>query len=105
MDKKTLLKKKKEIIKKLKTKKIDEESIRLLSSLGFNVKYDEHYNLYVWDNINDKKMYTNTLSIAGIPFRTAENEYRLLEFTLMNKHIDNIKVYDKNNGYKLVYKK
>lgn len=100
-----LYKKKKELIMKIKLKTLDEESKNLLASLGFNVKYDKDYNLYLWDNINNKRMYTNVIRKANVSYRTSENDHFLLEFLSINRHINKISLYKKENNYKLIYKK
>ena len=100
-----LYKMKKKLIKNIKLKTLDEESKNMLSSLGFSVKFDRDFNLYLWDNINDKRMYTNVIKNANISYRKAENEHFLLEFLTINTHIKNISLYKKENDYKLIYKK
>ena len=109
MRKKTLYKIKKRILKKINSRSIDINSINLLKSIGFTITYDNDDNFYIWDNLSDERMYINTLSIAGIPYRSAENSHHLLEFTIVNKHIEDIKLYEKEdnykNSYKLIYKK
>ena len=95
---------KKELTKKRNYKKIDDESKLKLEKLGFKIKYDSDDNMYIYDIKNDEKMYTNAYLIEGIPYRKAENNYFSLEFTISNCHISNLALYEKNNGYKLVYK-
>jgi len=105
MNKKEYLIKKKTIINKLKKQPLDEKTIMLFNKLGFSIRYDSEDNLFIWDNNNDKRMYVNTLISEGMPYKVAENEFYVLEFTLFNNTISNLTLYKKDNGYKLVYKK
>lgn len=100
-----LYQKKKELIKKIKLKTLDDNSKSMLSSLGFEVKYDGDYNLYLWDSINNQRMYTNVIRNANVAYRTSENEHFLLEICSINRHIIHISLYKKENNYKLIYKK
>ena len=104
MNKKDLLKRKKAIIKKLRPK-LDEKTIKVFNKLGFSIKNDSDGNLLIWDNSNDKRMYVNTHIVDGMPYKVAVNEFYILEFTLFNNKLTNITLYEKDNGYKLVYKK
>lgn len=97
MNKKALYKKKKQLIKQMKL--IDDNSKDLLKKLGFSIKYDNAGNMYIWDDMHDERMYTNTLSIAGLPYRCSENKYFTLEFCLFNKKITNLTLYNKKNGH------
>lgn len=105
MNRKKLYQKKKELIRKYKTNILDEESVNRLKRLGFTVKFDQDGNLFVWDDINDERMYTNVMSIACKPYRVSENKYYSLEFMIVNKHIKNLSLYRKENGLKLLLKK
>lgn len=102
---KKLLKKKKELLKKIKTNILDEESIKKLNNLGFSIKFDNDYNMYLFDNTNNKRMYTNSLNFYGIPYKISENDFYILEFAIINKQIKNISLYEKGKNKKLTIKK
>ncbi|MBQ9024361.1 MAG: hypothetical protein IJ105_03985 [Bacilli bacterium] len=105
MNKNQIYRKKKELIGKIKLKSIDDKSKELLKKLGFSVKYDRDYNMYIFDDINNERMYTNTIFVSGKIFKISENNYYSLEFSISNRHINNIRLYKKENGKKLIYKK
>ncbi len=105
MNRKELYQKKKELIKKFKTNILDKESVDRLKRLGFTVRFDRDGNLFIWDDINDERMYTNVMSIACMPYRVSENKYYTLEFTIVNRKIKNLSLYRKENGNKLLLKK
>ena len=104
MNKKNLYEKKKQLVNKIKEKTIDDSSKELLKKMGFSVKFDSDYNIYIWDDIHNERMYTNILSIAGIPYRSSENKYFTLEFCIFNRKISNISLYNKSNGKTKTYK-
>lgn len=105
MNKKQLLKKKKEFVEKMKTNILDEESIKALKVLGFLVKYDDDSNMYLFDVKNNERMYTNTKIIQGTLYKISEDEHFSLEFSIVNKQVKNITLYEKGKSLKLVYKK
>lgn len=102
MNKKRIYKINREILKNIKT--LDDSSIELLNQLGFTVKYDSSYNLCLFDD-NNERMYTNVLSVAGIPFRSSENKNYILEFCIINRHINNVRLYKKEKNNILIYEK
>ena len=105
MNKKKLLQIKRNILKRIKTTTISKESIKELETLGFSIKYDRDYNLYLYDNIHDERMYTNTVVVKATTLKLSENKYYSLEFSLKNKNIKGIRLYEKGKRNKLVYKR
>ena len=100
MYKKKLYELKRKILKRLKTNLLNQDSIERLKNLGFSINYDTDYNMYLFDEIHNERMYTNTYIVKGQKLKISENKYYSLEFTIKNKNINNIRLYEKNKKLK-----
>ena len=93
-----LYNKKKELLKKKKENKLDLASYILFEKLGFSVRYDKEKNLYLMDNIHNKRMYTNLIKRKKTTYRRSENEFYLIEFVVCDNRVISFKLYEKQLG-------